>query len=260
MEVFLVLGFFVVLIFWSRLYKSLFQVHSFRPNKIHRTVLKILPIICVLVIAAVIWGWGSNDVRSSASWIFLYTMGGAAWLLLGLYLLSLLGVGLREDVLERQNPAAAWVVYGALIGTALCYAGANVGNGPGAEVVVFCAVLSTTFLFGFWFCLERVFRLADRVTIERDESAGIRIGGWMLSLALIFGGAVAGDWESLEGTVWDFFGFAWVAILFLLAAVAIESVFKLPQKQEKSRRGTSIAIAAAYILAAVVYVVWRGLP
>jgi uncharacterized membrane protein YjfL (UPF0719 family) len=260
MEVFLVLGFLVALIFWFRLYKSLFHVHSFRPNKIHRTVLKILPIICVLVIAAVIWRWGSNDVRSSASWIFLYTMGGAAWLLLGLYLLSLLGVGLREDVLERQNPAAAWVVYGALTGTALCYTGANIGSGPGTEVVIFCAVLSTAFLFGFWFCLERIFRLADKVTIEREESIGIRVGGWMLSLGLIFGAAVAGDWESLEGTVWDFFGFAWVAVLFLLAAVAIESVFKLPQNQEKSRRGTSIAIAAAYILAAVFYVVWRGLP
>jgi hypothetical protein len=260
MEVFLVLGFLVALIFWSRLYRSLFHAHSFRPNKTHRTVLTILPIICVLVIAAVIWRLGSNDVRPSAGWVFLYTMGGVAWLLLGLYLLSLLGVGVREDVMERQNSAAAWVVYGALIGTALCYAGANVGNGPGTEVVVFCAVLSTTFLFGFWFCLERVFRLADRVTIERDEGAGIRISGWMLSLALIFGAAVAGDWESLEGTLRDFIRYAWVAILFLLAAVAIEWTLKSLQRRENLRSGTSIAVAAAYILAAVVYIVWRGLP
>jgi len=50
---------------------------------------------------------------------------------------------------------------------------------PGVEVVLFCAGLSTVFLFGFWFCLERTFQLTDRVTIERDESAGIRIGGWI---------------------------------------------------------------------------------
>ena len=260
MEVFLALGFILALVLWSRFYQALFQVHSFRPNKTHRTLLAILPGACVLFIAVVIWRRGSTDVRSSAGRIVLYTIAGAAWLRLGLYLLSLLGIGAREDVLERQNPAAAWAAYGALTSTALCYAGANIGSGPGTEVVIFCAVLSTAFLFGFWFCLERIFRLADKVTIEREESIGIRVGGWMLSLGLIFGAAVAGDWESLEGTVWDFFGFAWVAILFLLAAVAIESVFKLPQKQEKSRRGTSIAIAAAYILAAVVYVVWRGLP
>jgi hypothetical protein len=260
MEVFLVLGFLLVFVFWSRLYKSLFKVHSFRPNKTHRTLLVILPVICVLFIFLVTWRWGSPDVRSSAGWIFLYTMGGGAWLLLGLYLLSLLGIGVREDVLERQNAAAAWVVYGALAGTALCYAGANVGSGPGTEVVIFCAVLSTGFLFGFWFCLERIFGLTDRVTIDRDEATGIRIGGWMLSLGLIFGGAVAGDWESFEGTVRDFVHYAWVGILFLIAAVAIESAFKSPQRQENLRKGTAIAIAAAYVVGAAVYVVWRGLP
>jgi hypothetical protein len=260
MEVILVLGFFLALTLWSRFYKSLFQVRSFRPNTTHRILLAIFPVICVLLIAVVLWRWGSLDVRSSAGWIFLYAMGGAAWLLLGLYLLSFLGVGVREDVLERQNSAAAWVVYGALIGTAFCYAGANFGSGPGAEVVIFCAVLSTAFLFGFWFCLERILLLTDKLTIERDEGTGIRVGGWMLSLGLIFGAAVAGDWESLEGTVRDFINYAWVAILFLLVAAAIEAAFKLLQKQENSRRRASGAIAAAYILAAVVYVFWRGLP
>jgi hypothetical protein len=115
-------------------------------------------------------------------------------------------------------------------------------------------------LFGFWFCLERIFRLADKVTIERDEGAGIRAAGWMLSLGLIFGGAVAGDWESLEATVWDFIHYAWVAIVFLLAAVAIEWAFKRRQQKEGARRGTSAVITAAYILAAVLYVFSRGLP
>jgi uncharacterized membrane protein YjfL (UPF0719 family) len=163
-------------------------------------------------------------------------MSGAAWLQLGLYLISLLGVGVREDVMERQNSAAGWAVNGVLIGTALCYAGANFGSGPGPEVVIFCAALSTAFLFSFWFCLERIFRLADKLAIERDEGAGIRAGGWMLSLGLIFGVAVAGDWESLQGTVRDFIHYAWVAILFLLAAAATEWAFRPLQKKEDSRR------------------------
>lgn len=260
MEVFLVLAFFLALVLWSRFYKLLFQVHSFRPNKTHRTLLAVLPGACVLFIAVVLWRWGSSDVRSSAGWVFLYTMGGAAWLVLGLYLLALLGVGVREDVIERQNSAAAWLVHGTLIGAALCYAGSNFGSGPGAEVVIFCAFLSTVCLFGFWFFLERIFRLADKVTVERDEGTGIRAGGWMLSLGLIFGGAVAGDWESLEGTVRDFIHYAWVAIVFLVAAVAIEWAFKRPRKKENSGRGASAAIAAAYVFAATVYVFSRGMP
>ena len=260
MEVFLVLAFFLALVLWSRFYKLLFQVHTFRPNKTHRTFLVVLPGACVLFMAVDLWRWGSTDVRSSAGWIFLYTMGGAAWLLLGLYLLALLGVGVRDDVMERQNSAAAWVVYGTLIGTALCYAGSNFGSGPGTQVVIFCGVLSIISLFGFWFCLERIFHLADKVTVERDEGTGIRAGGWMVSLGLIFGGAVAGDWESLEATVWDFINYAWVAIVFLLAAVAIEWAFKRRQQKEGVRRGASAVIAVAYILAAAVYVFSRGLP
>jgi hypothetical protein len=260
MEVFLVLAFFLALVLWFRFYKLLFQVHTFRPNKTHRTLLAVLPGVCVLFVAVILWRWGSPDVRTSAGWVFLYTMGGAAWLMLGLYLLALLGVGVREDVVERQNSAAAWIVYGALAGTTLCYAGANFGSGPGTEVVIFCVTLSTAFLFGFWLCLERTLRLADRVTVERDEGTGIRAAGWMLSLGLIFGGAVAGDWESLQGTVRDFIHYAWVAILLLLAAAAIEWAFKRLQKKENSRRGVSAAIAAAYILAAAVYVFSRGLP
>jgi hypothetical protein len=260
MELFLVLGFFLGFVLWSRFYMLLFKVHTFRPNKTHVALLAVLPGACVLFIALVLWRWGSPDVRTSAGWIVQYTMAGAAWLMLGLYLLSVLGVSVRDDVMQRQNSAAAWIVYGALIGTALCYAGADVGSGPGTAIVIFCAVLSTAFLFGFWFCLERIFRLADRVTVERDEGAGIRAGGWIVSLGLIFGGAVAGDWESLEGTVRDFIHYAWVAIVFLLAAAAIEWAFKRREKKENSGRGVSAAIAAAYIFAAVVYVFSRGLP
>jgi hypothetical protein len=259
MEVFLFIGIVVALLLWPRYYKAIFQVHSFRPNRMHKVLLAILPVLCMLLVVAVLWKWSSPDVRSDPEWIALYAVGGAAWLQLGLYLLSLFGISAREDVLERQNPSAAWVVYGALTGTALCYTGANVGNGPGAEVVLFCAGLSTLCLFGFWFCLERIFRLTDRVTIERDESAGIRIGGWILSLGLIFGAAVAGDWESLEGALRDFIQYAWVSLLFMLAAVLAEYIFKISRKQENLPRSVSFVIAAGYLLAAAIYVLRRGI-
>ena len=258
MEVFLFFGLVVSFFLWPRFYKAIFQVHSFRPEILHRALLAISPGLCMLLIVTVLWRWSSPDVRSDPEWIALYAIGGAAWLQLGLFLLSLFGIGAREDVLERQNPAAAWVIYGTLMGTALCYAGANVGSGPGPEVVLLCAGLSTMCLFGFWFCLERIFRLSDRVTIERDESAGIRVGGWILGMGLVFGAAVAGDWESLEGTLKDFIQSAWVSPLFMLGAILVEYIFKTLRKQENSQKTVSFVIAAGYLVAAAIYVLRRG--
>ncbi|HXY25087.1 MAG TPA: hypothetical protein VEI73_10590 [Candidatus Acidoferrum sp.] len=243
---------------WFRSYWALFNVRQFHTNRKHRTLLAALPVFCVAVFALVVRFWSSPDVRSDVESMVLYTLGGAAWLQLGLFLLALLGVGVREDVIERQNPAAAWVVSGAMIGTTFCYAGSNIGSGPGAEVVLFCAVLSTAFLFASWFFLERVFRLADQITIDRNEGAGIRVGGWMCALGLIFGAAVAGDWVSLQGTIWDFFRYAWVALPFFLAAIAIEAAFRSLQARTEPRRGAWVAAAFAYFLAAAVYVAWRG--
>jgi hypothetical protein len=248
------LGFYL----WFRSYRALFKARQFRPNKLHRILFAVLPLVCTMFIAVVLLICSSPDVRSNSGWITFYIMGGVAWLQFGLFLLSLFGVSAREDVVERQNPSAAWVVYGAVLGTTACYAGANIGSGPGAEVVLLCAILSTTFLFVFWSVLERIFRLADQVTIERDESSGIRIGGWIFSLGLIFGGAVAGNWESLQGTILDFLRYGWIALFFLLAAVAIERVLRSLRRRKKSDRGASVVIAFAYSLAAIIYVAWRA--
>ena len=258
MEVLFFPGIILAVYLWFRTYRALFKARQFHPNRTHRTLFAALPFFCMCFIAAVLLVWSSHDVRSDAGWMALYIMGGAAWLQLGLFLLSLFGIGAREDVVERQNPAAAWVVYGTTVGASFCYAGSNIGSGLGAEVVLFCAVFSTAFLFAFWFFLERSFRLADRVTIDRDESAGIRIGGWILSLGLIFGGAVAGDWVSLVGTIRDFFHYAWVALPFLLGAIAIEGAFKGLQKGKDLHRKASVAIALVYFLTATIYVAWRG--
>ncbi|HEY6944805.1 MAG TPA: hypothetical protein VI431_06670 [Candidatus Acidoferrum sp.] len=259
MEVFSFLGIAFALLLWFRSYRALFKVRQFHTNKWHRSLLATLPVLCTLFIAVILLRWSSPDVRSDTGWTLFYTAGGLAWLQLGLFLLSLTGVAAREDVVERQNPAAGWVVYGAMIGTASCYAGSNIGSGPGPEVVLFCAALSTAFLFGSWLLLERVFSLADQVTIERDETAGIRAGGWILSLGLIFGGAVAGDWVSLESTIRDFFHYSWVALLFLLGAMAVERIFRRLMSRRTLMRNASVLVAATYFLAAVRYVTWRGI-
>jgi len=258
MEVLIFPGVILAVYLWFRSYRVLFKVHQFYPNNTHRTLLAALPVLCMALIVLVLRFKSSPDVRSDVGWMALYFVSGTVWLQLGLFLLSLLGVGAREDVVERQNPAAAWVVYGALIGTTFCYVGSNIGTGPGPEAVFFCAVLSTATLFGFWFLLERIFSLADRITIERDERTGIRAGGWLLSVGLIFGGAVTGDWHSPEGTVRLFFRYGWIASLFLLVAIAIEQTLKSLQMRRNVSRGVSVATALVYFLVAAIYVARWG--
>jgi len=257
MEVLFFVGVVFALYLWFRFFNAIFRVRQFRPHYTHRILSAILPWLCLVFIVVVLLRESASDVRTDIGWIAGYTIGGAVWLQLGLILLSCLGVAARDDVFERQNPAAAWLVYGAMAGTTFCYAGSKIGNGPGPDVVLFCAVLSTTFLFAFWSVLERSFRLADRITIERDESVGIRAGGWIASLGLIFGGAVAGDWVSVEGTIRDFFRYAWVALLFLFTAILIEALFKKP-KRGTSNRSTSAILAFIYVATAAGYVAWRG--
>lgn len=170
--------------------------------------------------------------------------------------LSFLGISTRDDVLERQNPAAAWVVCGALAGTAFCYAGGNVGRGPGPEAVFFSALLPTITLFILWFWLDSFFQLGDRVTIERDVNTGIRLSGWMSAMGIILGAGVTGNWISFENTFYDFVHSARLATCFFIAATAIELVCKY--RREWLKRRASAAVALVYLAAAITFVVLRG--
>jgi hypothetical protein len=258
MEMSLLFAFVLTVILWSGLFKAALQVHSFRPNKWSRLFVVILPMLCVLFIAAVVWKLGSPDVRSSPEWILFYTICGAAWLQLGLSALAFLGINTRTDVLERQNTAATWVVCGSLMGTAFCYAGGNIGEGPGPEAVFCCAALSTLSLFLSWFCIDRIFRLGDRITIERDADAGVRTAGWLSGLGLLLGDSVAGKWKSFEDTLHDFAHSSRLVLFFLLAAAAIELIFGFLRKRERTWRMQSVAVAIAYLAAAAIYVASRG--
>ena len=50
-------------------------------------------------------------------------------------------------------------------------------DGPGPEVVAFCVVLSNGALVLLWLVLDRLARVNDTVTIERDVKAGWRVAG-----------------------------------------------------------------------------------
>ncbi len=166
--------------------------------------------------------WSSHDVRSNNFYIVFYFIMGVTWLGLGQKLLDCLNLRARDDVLERGNLASGWACGGAVIGLTACYAGGNVGDGPGWWVVIYSAVLSTGAAALAWIILDVTTGLTDTISIERDVAAGLRAGGFWIGAGLILGRAVAGNWVALEATNRDFLAYAWPMLPLLAVALAVE--------------------------------------
>ena len=143
----------------------------------------------IAVIAAVLLTASASDVRTSTAYLFMYGMIGLAWLRFAEFGFAWGGVSIRDDVGERANVAAVPVVVGAWIGVACCYAGGNVGEGPGWSVVVFSGLLATAALALVWIAITRTTAAIDVITIDRDPAAGLRFGGLLAACGLILGRA-----------------------------------------------------------------------
>ena len=156
------------------------------------------PLASGAALCAVLLGFASYDVQDDPVYVVFYMSMGAAWVGLAVrVVLPYLGLSARDDVLERGNVAAAYAMGGAVLGLTLCFAGGNIGDGPGWWVVVFSALLSTGAFFISWFFLDKLTRLADVVTIDRDPAAGLRLAAFFAGSGLILGRAVAGNWTWL---------------------------------------------------------------
>jgi hypothetical protein len=147
---------------------------------------------------------------------------GLAWIALALSALPWLGLSLRDDVLERRNPAAAWAVAGAAVGTTLLYGLANTGDGPGWWCVVVAALLAQAALFLGWAAMLALSDLHDAITIDRDPGAGLRAGAWFAAAGLVLGRAAAGSWTSFDATVLEFVDVARHFPLLIAAGVMVE--------------------------------------
>jgi uncharacterized membrane protein YjfL (UPF0719 family) len=179
----------------------------------------------------------------------------------GLFLapLPFLGLCVRDDALERGNDAAALALSGALVGGTCCFAGGNVGNGPGWWVVLYSAGLATTALLVLWGLIHAASGLAEKVSIERDVAAGLRAAGFLIGCGLILGRAVAGDWVSASATTIDFARLGWPALVLAVVCTFIERS-SLPASDRRLRDAvvSGWMPAGAYVLSGVVVLVVRS--
>ena len=219
-----------------------------------------VPLACGIFLLGVLTKMSAADVRSDGGIVLQYWAAGLAWIGLTQWVLGLLGVSMRDDVIERRNGAAGFVVAGHLVAATCCFAGANIGNGPGVEVVLFCAALSTLSLILLWLLFDRIAWIADSVTVERNAPTGIRAAGWFAASGIVLGGGVAGDWYSVTRTLREFAVYAWPAAALTLVAAILERRWrKYAADSGTNRVYISAAISLGYVALAVLYVYERGL-
>jgi hypothetical protein len=153
--------------------------------------------------------WAASDVRDAPEYLLQYTAMGAAVLVSVQWILApLLSLSGRLDVAERENAAVLWALLGAQLGFGLAWLGANFGEGPGWWCVALTGALSCGSLAVLWALLLGFGGLAERLTIERDAAAGLRLGGWLVGMGLVAGRGASGDWHGGKAALRDFL---WVA-------------------------------------------------
>jgi len=197
-----------------------YEMAGLRPLLARRLILFVPP-LCGTLILSILMRFSASDVRSDTYYMLVYLGLGVIWLALVKWLFPFLGISLEGDVLERGNLAALAALSGALVGASLCYSGGNIGEGPGAEVVIFSAGLATLAWLLGWYVLTLISEVDYAVTVERDLASGIRLGGYLVASGLILGRAAAGNWVSYSATVSDMlvYGISAAGLLLLLALI-----------------------------------------
>lgn len=218
----------------------------------------------LLLLGVILRAWSADDVRTDLVYLFGYWGLGVAWLTACLHLLfPFMGLDPLHEALDQRNTATIWAFGGAIFGAIFCYAGSNIGNGPGWWVVLFCQALAVSAWLALWWLLDATTHITDVITIDRDRAAGMRLCGFLVGTGLIAGRAVAGDWVSIGATIVDFLFYGWPALIVLYALARLVEPMAQPTVSRPSRASGWVGLlpAGVYISGALLFVIgsllWR---
>ncbi len=214
-------------------------------------------IACAMLIFIALKAGASPDVVDAPQYLFMYVVVGLAWVRGAQLVFPYLGLSPRDDVFERRNGAALLALIGGMIGVTLCYAGGNIGRGPGWWVVVFSAGVATAALLISWAMLGQLTPVNDAVTIDREPAAGIRLGAWLMACGLALGRGVTGDWVSASATVRDFATALPAVVVILLLAVVVERLARPRAQRPDGALFLFGVLPAALYLVIAVAALWR---
>jgi hypothetical protein len=215
--------------------------------------------LSLAVVLSVLLRWSASDVRDSREYLFLYLALGAAWIGLASCSWTWLGLSERDDVIERGNLPVAVAFCGLSFGVGLCYAGGNIGDGPGWWVVVFSSGVATALWYVAWIALEWRLHVSEALTIDRDLAAGLRLGSWGAASGLLLGRAAAGNWVSATDTLADFARNGWPALPLLGLAFLLEHRLRpTPEAPQRGVIACGVVPGALYLALAFCWVASRG--
>jgi hypothetical protein len=224
-----------------------------------RLVIGLLVMACLLIILLTLFLWADQRVRSSWSEKVIPLEGWfAAWIWMDLIAI-LIGIDLFPQVFAQHNQAVLWAYCGMLGGMTLAVAGANIGEGPTEATTLGPLWMAFSAYACLWIFFHSLTWNTYDVTVDRDDSAGIRLSSLLLSLGLILGRSVAGDWVSIRATWWDFGWQGLIPSLLLVAtAIALEYQYRIKLDQISSHGSAGIVPASVYLCLAVIWVWWLG--
>ena len=216
-----------------------------------------------LLLALALRAYGARELRADSGAILLLSVLGVVWLLAAVALFPWLGMSLRDDAMERRNPAALVALLGAMVAVQLTFLGGNIGEGPSSWNNIFSAALGTGGVFSLWLMLEIGTDVSAAIAEDRDLASGLRLGGFLIGTGLILGRAVAGDWHSETATLHDFVHDGWpAAVLWLLALMGERRWRPTPKHPFPSWRIYGLLPALLYLALAAAWLfhvgAWEG--
>lgn len=251
---------FVGPILWTAWLLRMSRLRTFQ-GRVGVAPIAIALVACVAVVFGILKTGASYDVVDAPQYLFMYVVLGLAWARVSELAFAYVGLSARDDIIERSNSAAVPAVIGGLVAVTLCYAGGNIGDGPGWWVVVFSAGLATGTLLLAWIALSHLTAVMDAVTIDRDPAAGLRLGAFLVSGGLVLGRAVAGDWNSAGATITDVVDVIPAVLAILIAALIVERLARpTPQRPRSPLVAYGLLPATLYVGIAIATLSWLGWP
>jgi putative intracellular protease/amidase len=214
---FMILAAIAAVVFAGRYFLPVFQVWRLPAKR--RAWWIIWPVVCLIPTLAVLCTLADAQVRGHPDYITMFMIGGAAWVLGAAPLLPLLGLRMRDDVIERGNPAAAIVAGAAMLASGIIYAGANIGSGATIWSTVIPALVGAGALAVAALIVRAASPLAEAVAIDRDSSSAAIFAGFLISASILLAWAVAGDFVDWDKTELDFARRGWSVIVLMCAAI-----------------------------------------
>jgi len=238
-------------------FAPIFSIRSFRSSFWQRFLLILTPIICFGFLWIALSCRASPDIRGDPVYVYVYFSAGVLAFLAAISCAGFLGFSFIDDALQKGNWGSGFALAGATLGFMLCYAGSNIGQGPGPAVVLFCSLLSVGALAILWLLLELFSSpsVSENITVEREYWAGLRLFLWLLSLGIVLGSSVAGNWNSAAAALMDLGRYGWPAIALFVFALVFERILVRKRVSGTKALLVSLAVGVFYVGSALAWVV-----